>query len=149
MKKNVIIILSAVAFVAGFLIFYQDRSIKPNASTGQQINSVQWETKTDDQANVNVVVTPLDLSPQSADWKFDIGMNTHSVELSQDMTQSAVLIGDDGKEYKPTKWDGPTGGHHREGVLTFNTITPTPKSVELKITGIADTFRTFTWQLNK
>ncbi|OYV26018.1 MAG: hypothetical protein B7W98_03450 [Parcubacteria group bacterium 20-58-5] len=153
MKKTIIIILSAVAFISGFLIFYRSRPSGQNTpSTGttqQTSNSQGWETKTDDQANVNVIVTPLDLSPQSAEWKFDVGMNTHSVELDQDMTQSVVLIGDDGKEYKPTKWDGPTGGHHKEGVLTFNSITPTPKSVELKITRIADTVRTFTWQLNK
>ncbi|KKW22663.1 MAG: hypothetical protein UY66_C0034G0001, partial [Parcubacteria group bacterium GW2011_GWC1_51_35] len=39
------------------------------------------------------------------------------------------------------------GGHHREGVLSFSRLTSAPKSIELKITGIADTIRTFTWQL--
>ncbi|KKW27654.1 MAG: hypothetical protein UY69_C0008G0017 [Parcubacteria group bacterium GW2011_GWF1_52_5] len=41
------------------------------------------------------------------------------------------------------------GGHHREGVLSFSRLTSAPKSIELKITGIADTIRTFTWQLDK
>ncbi|MEK7543214.1 MAG: hypothetical protein AAB503_02835 [Patescibacteria group bacterium] len=155
MRKTVIVILSAAAFIAGFLIFYQSRQIEeqkvPAApETSQQIGGSQkWGTKTDSQANVNIVVTPLDLSPQSAEWKFDIGMNTHSVELDQDMTKSAVLIDDQGKEYRPLTWKGPASGHHREGVLLFRTITPAPKSVELKIMGIADTVRTFTWQLNR
>ena len=152
MKKVVITILSIAAFVAGFLIFYQDRSVvqTPASPGNQQLNNTQkWETKTDDQASVNVVVTPLDLSQQSPEWKFDVGMNTHSVELNQDMTKFAVLVDDQGKEYVPIRWDGPVGGHHREGVLVFNPITPAPKSVELKITGIADVIRTFTWQLNK
>lgn len=151
MKNKIIIILSVLAFIGGFLIFYQNRSTvqkTPSApEVNQQTNDLQkWETKTDDQANVTVVVTPLDLSPRSAEWKFDIGMNTHSVELDQDMMKSVVLIDDQGKEYRPTGWEGPVGGHHREGVLTFNAIVPAPKLVELKITGIADTTRIFVWQ---
>ena len=134
-----------LAFVAGFLIFYRQKPAPvqegPAAGTQQA-----WETKIDDQGNVSVVITPLDLSPQSAEWKFDVGMNTHSVELDQDMTKIAVLVDDQGKEYKPLAWAGPTGGHHREGTLTFARITPTPKAIELKITGIADVVRTFVWQ---
>lgn len=149
-----ITILSIAAFIEGFLIFYQSRPVAQKTpstpETSQQTNNSQkWETKTDEQANVTVVVAPLNFSPQSAQWKFDIGMNTHSVELDQDITKSVVLIDDQGKEYKPINWEGPAGGHHREGALTFNQITPTPKSasVELKISGIGDVVRSFVWQL--
>ncbi len=150
MNKTLTLSVVALAFVGGFLIFYQNRSTEqksPAPETVQQTGSAQkWETKIDDQANVNVVITPLDLSPQSAEWTFDVGMNTHSVELDQDMTKVAVLVDDQGKEYKPLAWAGPTGGHHREGTLIFARITPTPKSIVLKITGIADVIRTFVWQ---
>ncbi|HQU09096.1 MAG TPA: hypothetical protein PLV25_03935, partial [Opitutales bacterium] len=133
MNKTLTLSVVALAFVGGFLIFYQNRSTEqksPAPETVQQTGSAQkWETKIDDQANVNVVITPLDLSPQSAEWTFDVGMNTHSVELDQDMTKVAVLVDDQGKEYKPLAWAGPTGGHHREGTLTFARITPTPKSI--------------------
>lgn len=147
-KKVITISVLALAFIGGFLLFYNP---KPGSSPSQN-NSVtssteqKWETKTDEQANVTVVVTPLDLSPQSSQWKFDIGMNTHSVELDQEMTKSVILIDDQGKEYKPTGWEGPVGGHHREGVLTFNAITPTPKSVELRISNIGDVVRVLSWQ---
>ena len=151
MKKSIITILSVAAFIGGFLIFYQNRSVElktqVDPETSQQTdNSQKWETKTDDQVSVTVVITPTDLSPQSTEWKFDIGMNTHSVELDQDMMKSVVLIDDQGKEYKPLKWEGPVGGHHREGVLTFNRIMPTPKSIEMKVSGIGDVVRSFTWQ---
>ncbi len=146
MNKSTIALLSVVAFVAGFLIFYQNRPTAEKAPASPVATSTAtWEAKIDDQANVNVVITPLDLGAQSAEWKFDVGMNTHSVELDQDMTQIAVLIDDRGREHKPIRWDGPVGGHHREGTLTFNRISPTPKSIELKITGIADTVRSFVW----
>lgn len=145
MNRTVSISLLVLAFVVGFLIFYRQKPVPvqegPSAGTQQAL-----ETKIDDQANVTVVVTPLDLSPQSVEWKFDVGMNTHSVELDQDMTKVAVLVDDQGKEYKPLAWTGPTGGHHREGTLTFTRITPTPKSVALKITGIAGVVRSFVWQ---
>jgi hypothetical protein len=72
-------------------------------------------------------------------------MNTHSVELDQDMTKIAILVDDQGKEYKPISWEGPVGGHHREGMLIFNQITPNPKSVELKISSIGGVVRSFTW----
>ena len=74
-------------------------------------------------------------------------MDTHSVELDQDMTKITVLVDDQGKEYKPLGWEGTVGGHHREGMLIFNQITPTPKSVKLKISGIGDVVRSFVWQL--
>ncbi len=116
-------------------------------TTQKQTNNQQWEKKTDDQGGVTVVVSPLDISSQSKEWKFDISMNTHSVELDQDLVKSTVLVDDEGNEYKPIRWDGPVGGHHREGTLIFNPVAPIPKSIELKITGIADVMRTFTWQL--
>lgn len=148
MNKIATISILALAFVGGFLIFYNPKPISNSAQVNSQATSTQqkWETKINEQANVTVVVTPLDLSPQSAEWKFDVGINTHVVELDQDMTKVAVLVDDQGKEYKPLAWAGPTGGHHREGVLTFTRITPTPKSIELKITGIADVVRSFVWQ---
>ena len=153
MKKPLITILSILAFIGGFLIFYQSRSVvqktPATSETSQQTSNPQkWETKTDEQANVTVVVTPLDLSAQSTGWKFDIGMSTHSVELDQDPVQMATLIDDKGNVYKPISWEGAgPGGHHREGVLRFNRITPIPKSVELKISNIGGVIRSFVWQL--
>ena len=149
-KKVITISIIALAFIGSFLVFYNPKPSSPPPRENPSVSGTEqtWETKTDDQANVTVTITPLDLLPQSSEWKFDVGMNTHSVELDQDMTKIAVLIDDQGNEYMPTKWDGPVGGHHREGTLSFSAITPIPKSVELKITGIADTVRTFVWQLN-
>jgi len=142
MNKIALLSVVILAFVVGFLIFYNSKPISTISSAQQK-----WETKIDDQGNVSVVVTPLDLSSESAEWKFDVGMNTHSVELDQDMMKIAVLVDDQGREYKPLAWEGPMDKHHREGVLTFARILPAPKSVELKITGIADVVRSFVWQL--
>lgn len=154
MKKITIAILSSAALLGGFLIFYQSRSIERKAPNNDQIKQQtsaeqNWESKTDVQALVAVTVTPIDISPQSKEWKFDIIMDTHSVELDQDMIKTSVLIDDRGKEYKPLNWKGQTGGHHREGVLAFNQIIPAPKFIELKIFGAGDVVRSFSWQLHK
>lgn len=151
-NKTLTILTLALAFLGGFLFFYRGGPTKElapiaNQTSEQSTTKQTWETKTEEQESVTVVVTPLDLSPNSKEWKFDVGMNTHSVELDQDMTKIVVLVDDQSKEYKPISWDGPVGGHHREGVLIFNQITPNPKSVELKISGIGDVVRSFTWQL--
>lgn len=153
-NKTLTILTLALAFLGGFLFFYRGGPTKElapvaNQTSKQTATKQTWETKTEEQESVTVVVTPLDLSSNSKEWKFDVGMNTHSVELDQDMTKIAVLVDDKGKEYKPLSWDGPVGGHHREGVLIFNQITPNPKSVELKISDIGDVVRSFTWQLSK
>lgn len=148
MNKTTTLSILALVFVAGFLIFYNPKSATSPSQEGSVASSTQqkWEAKTDDQSEITITITPIDLSPQSKEWKFNVVMDTHSVELDQDMTKVAVLMGDKGKEYKPLAWEGPTGGHHREGTLTFARITPTPKSIELKITGIADVVRSFIWQ---
>jgi hypothetical protein len=150
MNKTITIFVLALAFIGGFLIFYNPKPVSgPTEDNSQAIDTEQkWESKIDDQANVTVTVTPSNLLLESNEWKFDVVMSTHSVELDQDMIQVVVLVDDAGNEYKPLRWEGaPAGGHHREGVLVFSPITPTPKLVELKITGIADTVRTFNWQL--
>lgn len=152
MNKNILTISTlALAFIGGFLIFYNLRTVStPPTQNNSDVSdtSQKWESKIDDQANVTVTVTPILLSEESEEWKFDVVMDTHSVELDQDMTKIATLVDDSGKEYEPLRWEGaPAGGHHREGILTFNSVTPISKSFELKISNIGGVVRTFSWQL--
>lgn len=152
MRSNIKTILLILAVFGGLLVVYQSWPTVQKTTTTpadkQQVGRLQaWDTKTDQQADVTVAVTPRDLSPQSGEWKFDIGMDTHSVELNQDMAKSAVLLDDQGTEYTPIAWEGPVGGHHRQGILIFKSITPAPGSVQLKISGIGDVIRIFNWQL--
>ncbi len=152
MKKTTTVILLAAIFIIGFLIFYRKPAVQntPTRNQTEQSSATQkWETKTDNQASVNIVVTPFDLGRESTEWKFNVSMNTHSVELGEDLTQSAVLIGDDGKEYKPVKWEGSPGGHHREGVLSFASIIPYPQYLTLQIKNIGGVERSFSWTLNR
>ncbi|MDP3955780.1 MAG: hypothetical protein Q8Q18_00850 [bacterium] len=150
MSKAITIFTLVLAFIGGFLIFYNP---KPTYLPTQENSSVsethqKWESKIDEQASVTVTVTPSDLSIESNEWKFDVVLSTHSVELDQDMTEVTVLIDDGGNEYKPLRWEGaPAGGHHREGALIFGPVTPYPQHLELIIRNIGFVKRLFSWTL--
>ena len=154
MKKFVITILSLAAFLGGFLIFYQSRPVGQNTpavnQTDQQTNNSQkWETKTDEQLPVTVKATPIELGANTQTWKFQIVFDTHSGSLDDDLLQIAVLADDAGREYRPIAWEGAgPGGHHREGVLIFNAISPTPPVAELKIRSVGGVpERSFSWSI--
>jgi hypothetical protein len=158
MSKATAITISILALVlmGGYFIFYRDRPVEQKvlvADTNQteQPNFTQeWESKTDEQEGVTVTVTPvaIDISSQTTEWKFDIVLNTHSVELNQDLTEVATIVDDAGKEYKPLRWEGAeAGGHHREGMLVFAPINPYPRYLKLIIKSVGDVERLFSWTL--
>src|SRR3989338_3801109 len=149
MNKTLTVSTLILALIGGFFIFYNPKTSPVPDQNNSSIDDIaqNLESKTDEQASITVTITPVDISPESKEWKFDVGMSTHSVELDQDMIKVTVLVDDSGKEYKPLVWEGPTGGHHREGVLIFNKVTPTQKSITLKISSIGDVNRSFNWQL--
>jgi len=92
---------------------------------------------------IEVSVTPKTLSNDA--WNFEVVLNTHSVELSYDLAETSVLVGDNGNTFKALAWEGdPPGGHHRRGVLKFNSIYPRQGNIELRI-GLGDKERSFKW----
>ena len=147
-KKVITVSILVLVFIGGFLIFYSPKTVSTPTQNNPDISdtSQRWKSKIDEQVSVTITVTPTMLLEESGEWKFNIVMSTHSVELDQDMTKVATLIDDSGKEYSPVRWEGASaGGHHREGVLIFKKITPSPKSIELKISDIGGVVRIFNW----
>lgn len=97
---------------------------------------------------VKVTVTPQSIPGEAKAWDFQVTMETHTQDLSEDLAKSSVLI-EDGKQYLPVAWDGaPPGGHHRKGLLRFKAIAPQPRTLELQIRLAGDTSpRSFKWLL--
>lgn len=150
MYKTLSISIAALVFLGGFLFFYNSKpATEPMQYSSSKRTEQKWESRTDEQANVNVTITPIDLSIDSQEWRFNVSMDTHSVELDQDMTKSVVLMGDGDEKYKPIRWEGPTSGHHREGTLLFAPIAPYPQHLKLNINGIGGVQRSFEWISNK
>lgn len=95
---------------------------------------------------IKVTATPQKILGEAKTWDFQLVLETHTQDLSDDLAKSAVLIAD-GKQYLPLGWEGaPPGGHHRKGVLRFKAITPLPRSMELQISLAGDASpRSFKW----
>lgn len=108
-----------------------------------------WETKTDDRLPVAITVTPIELAKGAKIWKFQITLDTHSGSLDDDLLTVVSLVDDTGNIYRPTAWEGPgPGGHHREGVLQFTSLSPAPPAITLKINDVGGiTERAFTWEI--
>ena len=110
------------------------------------VNAVAFERQSNRGNGVRVDVQPVQLVPGKP-AKFKIKMNTHSVELNQNLLNISSLRDEQGREYRIEKWDGSEpGGHHRNGVLSFSELAPNPGVVTLVISDIANVpARTFTW----
>ena len=156
MKKTMLVIasLATLALTGGYLVFYRDQSEEQSAPVTTQLGQQtgvqqQWETKTDEQPPVTVTVTPVEFGKEVRIWKFDVAFDTHSGSLDSNPLTIATLIDDGGNVYEPIAWEGVgPGGHHREGILVFDAITPAPSFIELKVEdvgGIPE--RSFKWNL--
>lgn len=106
-------------------------------------------TQSSSDQGVTVKVTPKSIGSPDSRWEFAIVLDTHSADLSDDLTQSATLTTDDGRTFKPVSWVGAAPGvHHREGVLAFDVPAPRPSAIELRIDRPGESApRTFGWQL--
>ena len=106
-------------------------------------------TQSSSDQGVTVKVTPTLIGSPDRRWEFAIVLDTHSADLSDDLIQSASLTTSDGRTLKPVSWTGAApGGHHREGVLTFDVPAPRPTTIELRIVRTGESApRTFRWQL--
>jgi len=139
-------ILLAVAIV-GSLSFRQEET--PSGQIEQNQELISLSPQTNSEGSVEVEVTPIDITGTSDLWLFKTVLNTHSVELDQDLTKLTVIKSNSGIEYKPLAWEGaPPGGHHREGILTFRPISPQPSTIDIivkDIGGIPE--RKFSWKL--
>ena len=143
--------LAFVFLIYIFFVIFQDRAKNgaENAQTNQEQGVQQWETKTDEQPPVTIKVTPIELGKDTRVWKFDIVLDTHSGSLDDDLTAVTTLTDDKDNTYQPISWEGPgPGGHHREGMLIFNAINPSPPYVELRIKNVGGVpERSFKWNI--
>lgn len=102
-------------------------------------------TQSSVERGVTVKVTPKKLA--GPEWEFAIVLDTHAEDLKDDLQQTALLVVD-GREVRPSQWQGPgAGGHHREGVLRFAMAVANPTKVELRIQRAGElSARVFTWE---
>ena len=148
MKKTYLITI-IILIGAVFFIFTRERkqfSEKPAQTPQFSTMPISvLETQTNNEGPVTVKITPK----LFLEVAFEITLDTHSGELDADLTQVVILKDENGREYKPKRWEGdPPGGHHRKGTLVFGAIEPTPKMLRLivrQVGGIVE--REFLWTI--
>lgn len=109
-----------------------------------------YKAKSNKKNSVRVDVRPVQLLPGKP-AKFEIRMNTHSGDLSQDLIAVCLLKDSSGREYRPINWNGsPPGGHHRSGVLEFSELAEGAESITLVIREVANVpERVFNWSVER
>ncbi len=94
-----------------------------NAETRQENLTLDYwieeVPRSDEQGAVSIVITPLNLNQAWETIDFQVKMTTHSVDLSMDLAVLATLSTGKGHAVQATRWDGPSGGHHISGMLSF------------------------------
>lgn len=111
------------------------------------------EVRLDNQGFVEVAVTPLNLNFADGTLNFNVGLNTHSVDLSMDLASLARLEADNGLRVQAILWDAPRGGHHVSGVLSFPSATDGSALLKgtshliLTIQNVDVPERSFSWSL--
>ncbi|OGO11197.1 MAG: hypothetical protein A2032_05095 [Chloroflexi bacterium RBG_19FT_COMBO_49_13] len=126
---------------------------QPTATQSQPVSDDM--VRTDDQGAVEFSVQPLNLDSPGDSLTFEVSMNTHSVDLSMDLATLATLKADNGNSAQGVSWDGPLGGHHVSGKLTFpasndgKPILDGATRLTLTIKNVDAPERIFTWELPK
>lgn len=143
--KNIIYICIAIIIAA--FVLYRFVGNTPQSNKAQTLPQEQntLSKQTNSEGSVTITVTPKNLSQPT----FEIVLDTHKGNLNQDLTKNTILIDDQGNRQKPVGWEGdPLGGHHRKGILLFNSFQEKSKLVTLKIQNVGQVQeRSFTWAI--
>lgn len=116
-----------------------------DSSTTAPVASV-LPVRTVEAGAVEVIITPTLLDSSGA--TFSIVLDTHSADLSVDLTTSAALdVG--GTAWINAGWtgDGPSG-HHRAGEIQFTAQGPAKGTATLTISGLPEPVEA-TWELGE
>jgi hypothetical protein len=129
-------ILQAIVFIFGLAL----AAFALGAQLGEQKST---------EAGVTVSVTPKAVAAGAKTWDFDVALNTHTKDLSDDLVKSTVLVDERGVEYRTVAWEGAgPGGHHRSGVLKFAAGKQVPNALEMRMSRAGEAKpRVFRWQL--
>lgn len=119
------------------------------AAAGWPAAAAELATQKSTDRGVTIDVTPRNLPAGTGTWDFKVVLDTHAGDLNDDLVKTVTLLDGKGGRYVPVQWegDGP-GGHHREGMVKFKPISPTPATVEMQIKRVGEANpRSFRWQL--
>ena len=107
--------------------------------------------QTSESGGITISVKPVDVSAGAASWSFKVSLDSLKQDLRDDLMHTAYVVNRASKKNEvPIAWKGDAaGGRHREGVLSFNAVNPTPTAIELRIRRAGEKApRLFRWDLD-
>ena len=147
LSAGILLLIAAAILVAGCTSKVQKVKSAPDISTSPGGNRpTNGLTQSNDGGAVTVDVEWL--GENSGNLQLRVTMNTHSVDLDgYDLGKLALLRDDKGNQYLPVSWSSQPGGHHREGVLTFQSPDADFQFLDLIIQNTAGVDeRAFRWE---
>jgi hypothetical protein len=129
-------------------------SAQGSAAQAASPTKTQDVMRVDRQGAVEVAVTPLDFNGDFDEViRFEVSMNTHSVDLSMDLAKLSMLTTDLGSSLPADSWSGGSG-HHVRGVLVFpahtvdgSLLMAGASELILTIRDVDASERVFVWEL--
>lgn len=157
MKRTIFFFLPLLVLILAACsgIAVKSAAAPANVSTNAGETGANPLERADKQGAVTVTVTPTNLSSPGETLDFDVTLETHTVELSMELGTLSTLKTDTGITVKATGWDGPKGGHHVEGKLSFpaiqdgKSILQDAKTLTITIQKVDAEARTFSWEITK
>lgn len=139
------VVMLAFIIVVGIVWFVSLPASVKTSSAGAAASTGNLGAQTSDENGMTVAVTPK--RQGAGQWQFDVAINNHSQNVTQDMVAVSSLTDQAGIVYRPTGWNGdPPEGHHRSGTLIFSSLPTNVTSFTLTLRdlgGVAE--RTFRW----
>ncbi len=153
-NKKIFIVLVIISLILGIIFIFNNRKSGSDSLVSEnkienrynQEADSKYQTKTDDQANVTIDVTP-DLGLERQENIFELSFNTHSVDLNFDFQKIIILRDDLGNIYQAQNWTGGQGGHHLSGEIIFPALNEDAKTIEMEINGVGGVKRVFKWDI--
>lgn len=125
-RRLIVVVLAALVVALGGLVLASRG--RDDAGTLAPAEVPGLETRTVTPGEVDIEIQPIQLDDQGA--VFVITLDTHSVELSADLTRASLEVA--GVTWPVEAWSGDEpGGHHREGELRFASAGSPTGSVRL------------------
>lgn len=141
MRRRLIAAAAALAVLAAAgLVLASTRGGDPTPAAA---NGPGLETRTVSAGEIDIKIEVRQLDGEGA--SFAVTLDTHSADLSMDLTASALEVA--GASWPVTGWDGDgPSGHHREGELRFAAAGPATGSARLVLPGFSEPVEV-TWEL--
>ena len=94
MKHLLYIIIGLAAVASLYFVYVNREQLPPNQRIQPSANITpdEWETKSDEQPPVTVMVTPIEFGKNIEVWKFDIAFDTHSGSLDDDLLKECERL---------------------------------------------------------